>query len=539
MGNFFDQFDPRAQQPAVPPAGGAGGNFFDQFDPAPVNPLSDVGQTALASVPRALADIAGFPVDFGHAVTQLGFDGVNAVTGKNYQVPEIPAWMPGSANIKNWASDATGVNLYNPQTDTGKALQPWMEGAAAAAIAGPVKAGVSVGGLLLKIGTNVLKYGVAPRAAGTLASQGAGALGASPQVQNDAGFVTALATGGLSAKAFDSPRPTLSTEGQPSVADLHAGSTAEYNAAAANNVGLTPTAPQTIADNLTTDLGTFKPNRNTPQTAAWIKDIADLKGQPSSISDIMDIRQGLSQVARDNVRPDGSVTADGALAHSVMDSLDNTLQNGLGPQDVTGGANPQDALSHWSAAGKSWAQMRQAQSIDNIFNKVLNSGLSSKGDQASALVNQFRIIANNPVKLNTYPLPVQQMITDLVRGTNTQRAEKYLSGFDVTQHPWSGAFASFLVNRMGNAVGVHGAGLAVPFAGGIATRMRNDRLISEAQQISNAVRGGQPVPPTPPVWPPRPPWMPGYTPAVMTAAAGLSVAQQRQQALAQALSAPQ
>jgi len=545
MTNPFAQFGPSpiGVPAALSAAPVSGRNPFAQFGPpsvpGAVNPLSDVGQTAAASVPRAAADVLGFPADLGVMGAQGLIGAVNAVTGKNYQMPPVDAWMPTSSNIKDWASEATGVNLYNPQTDVGKNLQPWLEAGAAGAIAGPLKAGMSVGGLLLKMGTNAIKYGVAPHAAAGTASTVAGALGASPEVQNYVGLGAGIATGLAGAKTFDSPTPKLTDMGGPSVADLHAASTDEYQAARAANVGLAPSGTQAIADNLVADLGDRMPNRNQPSTAAWVKDIVTGAGQPSDISAIMRIRQGLSEVAGDSVRPDGSVTSDGALAHSVMDSLDNTLQNGLSPADTTGAANPDAALTHWSNAAGSWAKMRQAQAIDNIFTKVQNSGLTNKGDQATALVNQFRTIANNPETLKTYPQPVQDMITDLVRGTNTQRVEKYLSGFDVRLHPWSGTFASFLVNHAADMLGIHGAGFAVPVAGAIATQARNARVIGEAQQISNVVRGAQPVPAPQPVWPPRPQWVPGYAPAVLTAGGVLSDAQKRQQALAQALSAPQ
>jgi hypothetical protein len=176
MTNPFAQFGPSPI--GVPVASRtapvSGGNPFAQFGPpsvpGAVNPLSDVGQTALASVPRAAADVAGFPAELGVMGAQGLIGAVNAVTGKNYQMPPVDAWMPTSSNIKDWASEATGVNLYNPQTDVGKNLQPWLEAGAAGAIAGPLKAGMSVGGLLLKMGTNAIKYGVAPHAAAGTAS---------------------------------------------------------------------------------------------------------------------------------------------------------------------------------------------------------------------------------------------------------------------------------------------------------------------------------------------------------------------------------
>src|SRR5882672_5582482 len=124
MANRFSQFAPETV--AIPPGGGVPqGNRFSQFAPtapaaaAPVDQWQDVGKAAIAGVPRGLADVAGIPGDLVDIGTRGAVAGINWMTGDNKPVL-LPDWLPTSENVKQWTSNLTGLQLYQPQTAAGK-----------------------------------------------------------------------------------------------------------------------------------------------------------------------------------------------------------------------------------------------------------------------------------------------------------------------------------------------------------------------------------------------------------------------------------
>jgi len=477
---------------------------------APVNPFYDLGMSIGAAIPRGLADVAGTPGDLISLGTNGLVAGLDWATGQNKQA-DLPAWLPTSSNIKDWGSAATGINLYQPQTALGRAAGSLTEAGVGGALLGP-GAGLKTAAL------NAVRYGTVPYLAGQATGAAAKGLGASPGLQEVAQIAGSLASGGIVARQTNGASLVPAGRTAAEIADL---ATNQYAAAKAANVGLQQPAVQGIADSLQQLHDEFAADSDTePKSISQLGKINDLAQQPTTtITDLMNRMKVLSKIERDGVQPNGQSTADGTLAGHMIDTIHQSL-DGLTPADTVGGADPQTALSQWQAANASWRQLRQTQTVDNLFTKAQNSSSAVRGDLGSALTAQFRTIANNPKALNGFTPKVQQQITALVHGDNEQMLLKFLSRFDPEQHPWSAMFASAIAQHLTGGA----SGVLTPILGNLSTRMATRRVVGEAQGISNAVRGGQ-LPPTPAYAVPLP--LAGFYTA--------NVEQERQQALARAL----
>lgn len=149
------------------------------------NAVSDVATSLGSGIARGTADLIGLP-----GTVQRGFDWVGdqvgkAVFGDSYQPVRIGPRAPTGADIKQAATDVTGITLPTPQTTAGKYAHTIGE-FAPAAMGGP-------GGFFGKL----LKFGAAPAVASEAAGQAFEGTDAEPWARAGA----ALATGGLAAMA--------------------------------------------------------------------------------------------------------------------------------------------------------------------------------------------------------------------------------------------------------------------------------------------------------------------------------------------------
>jgi hypothetical protein len=195
QGNVFDQFD---AEPAPSSGGGMdpaanpmaaekpSANPFDQFDEpqhgeAQPSVLEDVINSAGTGLARGAAGLVGLPGDL--------FKWVNAdldwahdkLTGTKHPPTPMPDWLPTSENIRNVASDVTGVTLPEPKTQLGRYVETVGE-FAPSALAGPG----SLAGRLTK-------FAVAPG----IASEAAGEATQGTPLEVPARLVASVAAGGI------------------------------------------------------------------------------------------------------------------------------------------------------------------------------------------------------------------------------------------------------------------------------------------------------------------------------------------------------
>ncbi len=233
MANIFDQFD-------TPPRGA---NPFDRFDevhppmavgrPPPVQqPESgSYGSQIFSGLLEGATGALGFPVDAANAAIGLGMRGVNAAFGTDFQPSAEP--LGGSAGLRR------GLAISPPSEDVGPQMAR--------------RASQSVGGALVPLSTTARTAGQA--AAGIGAAFGGGLGGATAQQlfpDNMGAEIAGELLGGLGTGAAiggiaDRYARRAAERAVPTVDELRARASAQYDAAEARGVVAGPQDTQALA----------------------------------------------------------------------------------------------------------------------------------------------------------------------------------------------------------------------------------------------------------------------------------------------------
>ena len=517
--NPFDEFD-------APPMGG-NANPFDAFDAPRVKAARTgmdkatqvAGVAANALLPYATAAGMG-------AMAGAPFAGVGAVPGAAGGVLALGLGDLGTS-VYNLATPLFGGQRVSLPSETmqrgyqsiGATRAPETPGEQ---VFGDILSGAAGGGGQAKAFQTLASKATSPQAKNFMRAMGqntrgqiaagAGAAGAPSiatnflDVTNPAALLGLSLVGGGAGFKAGTPKPKLVTS-----KEIVEKSTDLYKQMEAANVNIAPTA---MADLQSAALSKARSLKYDPDTDKVVNEALDLfakkAGKPTSFNMLKPISFDMLEEFRKSIRDlpysEGGGKRGTDKQRMIIKALDDTIDDfmdNLTPAQTTSGDAAAAAAFIKEARSVRGAGYK-TQTIENAFKKATNASqrLDNPKDFLQALRSEFGKRADNEYRLLKFDKPTQDLIKQVAKGTNTQKALMGLSKISpnirqlAAQLPWYGTGYSALTALSPTAAAaVGGLQAAGAVARGVANKMTRgpaNRALISAAQPGGVIKPGGP-----------------------------------------------
>lgn len=415
------------------------------------------------AAPPALSDaITDIPKEIGAAYTQ----GAQHLTGNS--VADLPGYDP---RTRGELGPVEGL------LRTGKQLIGLPEIAAS----GIVGAARSIGGHLMAQGEHAVGTQIAPEIAAK----------DDPQKMYDAakGDVDTA----MSALAMKNP---VGKAAVPSIPELKAGATANYESPALTGLEVKPTAITDFATKAKVDLNAGGIDENlAPKTFAILSKLEKVPAGPSTVvtgNNLKSLRQLLSNAA-------GEPGKEGLAASRALTALEDHIPN-IAPKDVIAG-DPVAAGEALDTANADYSAAKHAETIDNKTIKAqLRASASNSGQNVANTVRQRMadiLDPERPDRQRGFTPAELTLMKQIVEGTKTQNAMRWAGNFlggggGLGALHSSGAGAGIgaaVAGPIGAAVGA----VTPPAIGHILKAIGNRGTLNDAARLSEMIRSRAPL----------------------------------------------
>jgi hypothetical protein len=428
----------------------------------------DVARSTLTGLGEGVTQGAGLLGDVQSVADQFGTWvgdqlGLKPLSPEQQARMDRPLGLPDiSAPTTAAIEKATGFDeiKHIPQTTAGKFART------AASFAVP--AGVAGKGLKA-----AAKYGIIPG----VTSEAAGQVTEGTALEPFARVGGAMVGAGGAASLLKGRKAAV-----PTVADLEAESRALYDAAKARGVLVSHTVFDDAIDDIVRKAQAFPIDEQlTPATWRVIQRLNEMRGTSVDLEDLDTLRKVIGLAAGAESK------ADRAAAMQIMSEFDR-FTAGLRPADVLSG-DPQAAMNDILRARSLWSRKAKAETIEQIFERARNAvgaNYTAAGMQ-TALRQQFRQIANDPLQLRRFTKEEQGVIKEIVRGGTVENFLRLIGKFAPR-----GAISGGILAGATYANPAMGAAL---FAAGEAAKAGSTRLgMGNVRRLDVMVRTGVPQP---------------------------------------------
>jgi len=256
-------------------------------------------------------------------------------------------------------------------------------------------------------------------AGGAAAAKGAGVVGRAGQAME-----------GTAKRLYDraAGSPTATVD------DLYKAADAAYKTADAAGVTFSPKSYDSMVDDINAKLKSegFVPKLN-PTIANAVSVLDDYRGQPQSLTQLKELRKGLSDL---KASPEANTRR---LAGDIVSQIDSYIENPKAGAVIAGDEAGIKALNE----GRSmWARMRKSETVEDILNNVD----LSKSDAATAIQSKFATLAANKRRMLGFSDAEQAAIRQIGEGKATPTTLNIISklapGVDLKGLLIGGALAS-------------------------------------------------------------------------------------------------
>lgn len=336
------------------------------------------------------------------------------------------------------------------------------------------------------------------------AAAGAGAAGA-PSIASNVFDVTnpaallglGLAGGGAGFKA-GTPKPKLVTS-----KEIVEKSTDLYKQMEAANVNVAPTA---MADLQSAALSKARSLKYDPDTDKVVNEALDSfakkSGKPISYDMLEEFRKSIRDLPYSEGGGKRGTDKQRMIVKALDDTIDDFMDN-LTPAQTTSG-DAAAAAAFIKEARSVRGSGYKTQTIENAFKKATDASqrLDNPKDFLQALRSEFGKIADNEYRLLKFDKPTQELIKQVARGTNTQKALMKLSKISpnvrqlAAQLPIYGAGYGSLATLSPTAAfamgGMQAAGATARGVANQMTRGQANRALVSAAQPGGVIKPGGP-----------------------------------------------
>lgn len=429
-------------------------------------------EQGMSGVNEGIAATLGMPVDAVTGVLNLASGGINALVGTN--IPKIEDPALGGQHIRRLM--APTISETQPQTRG----QRYARRVGQEVGAGAPLSAVGPLGLLGKMGQ------AAPRvlAADVLSDVGAG-LGAS--VAQDVAPDSALAEiagallggGGVAAMT---PRPRADV---PTLDDLRGVQQQAYRQVDETTARLTPQSTERLSANVVRRMtGEGIDDVLNPKASRMTRIIEDRAGQTPTIGGIENLRRIAGRNVASSLDP-----SEARLGAIQKQEIDDYLSS-ITPKDVIPDSGNADEIIDALSKGREVTQrIKKTEllegSIDRAERQASTSGVG--GNVTNTVRQRINAILNNPKQRRGFSADEIRAMEDIVRGTPTRNAARWLGRFS----PTSGNLAA--LSGLGQAYGAATINpiLAAPAASGLVGKAVGERLDKRAlADLLERVRAG-------------------------------------------------
>lgn len=273
----------------------------------------------------------------------------------------------------------------------------------------------------------------------------------------------------------------------PTIDELKAQSSALYDIVDNAGIRVSDEAFSAAVDSIAANVRGSGARRSlAPKTWKALDELAvDAKAGNITLKQVEELRRVLKKAQ-------GGVDADKASATRALREYDKFIEN-LKPNQLTGAAG-KETVEYLKSARSLWSRARKTEIIEEIIRKAKidsESGTMTSGYSHSLRV-QFRALAKNKKKMDTFTKTEQAVIRSAATGNKFERAVRLLGKLAPTnQISILGDVAAGLgVGAMAGGPAGGAVGLSLPIVGGLARRASNKRMEAYATQASETMRRG-------------------------------------------------
>lgn len=446
---------------------------------------SDIGDSVASRYQAGLLDIPGIPGDLGNlagdaggwvAGKVLGLMGkspeqVEAARAKAEGLTKGAVSLPGSEDIKQ----AVGFEAYQPQTGAGKVFDRYIGAGIELA---PSAVATGGAGAAKKIGGDVLKFAMAPAAAGEAAGEVTKGTALEPWARAGAMLLTGGAAGAKRAKVT----------GAKSIDDWRMIGKQAYDDMKQAGVGVKASSFDRAVSDIERELNVagFRPALH-PQVATVLKEMKSVRNAPQSYEELDQLHR-LAMGQTKNIDPDTRRIA-GMLAGKIDDFMEN-----LKPRDLMAG-DPNEAFKALSKGRDAWRKMRTGERIQNLMERArdrVGANYTAAGMQ-TAIRQEFKNFkwkgrreVSREFKMLTKD--EQAVVDSIIRGVSVENSLRLIGKFNI-RNPFA--------QTMMVGLGVTGSPLlagGMLLAGEGARRLSARGTLAKAERLGEMVRGGKVTP---------------------------------------------
>lgn len=457
------------------------------------NVLQDMGQQALAGIPRGAADVAGLPADLINLGTRGVVAGLNKITGQNKEA-QVPDWIKnlGSQGIRNWASEKTGITLPEPKTWQGAIAGKATEFGTGAILAGPgaiarsaLKEGA--GAAVRQAARTGLQTGVVPG----VVSEGLGQL---TEASGEPQWLADLMRmgGGLAGAGIAGLKPKMFA---PTLKNLDDHATQLYKQAKDMGVVVTNGSgrrmAQAVQDAFAKSGSSVGESLN-PGSAAALKEIrASIgSGQSLTLDELERLRRVINNAGAKITEPvDVKIAAD--MRHAFDDYLGT-----ISLKDVSAiSGNPAIAVGILKEARRNWTLKSKGDALQNLMDRAELSPSWRAGDKANAITAEFRAFSKNKNEMRFFTPFERRAIKNAVLANRPEAIFRWLQRFSGVSNPRTAGFGAGVGGGLGFLAGgpagaVVGSAIA-PVFGEVGRLTGNAIAMRDANIASAIVKGGR------------------------------------------------
>lgn len=277
----------------------------------------------------------------------------------------------------------------------------------------------------------------------------------------------------------------------PTREDLTTGINANYQGARNLGVQLETVSFDSAIRGIQQNMGSQYINATRhPQAASALEDLLNNTPPAPTLEEFDIIRQNLQEAARTALAQGNR--ADARLANSMVNQLDNYYLS-LTPNDVLSG-DPQAALSLVSRGRELWLNRAKSDIIaEAIEGAEVSSGVrtGTPASRQSALANEFRQIANDPVRMRMFSPEERSLINEVAGGSWTENTLRRIGALAPTNMlSMAGLVPAASGIAAGAALGGPRAAAAVAATGETAGRLSGAMTSQNAALLGALTRSG-------------------------------------------------
>lgn len=424
-----------------------------------------------------IANAIGAPVEIANMAIGAGMQGVNALTGSDFQPSQSP--VGGQEFFRN----LMGASIKPPTTDPGKQFSRRVfEEVGAMAIPGMGTIGKAAKPLKL--------------AAAELGSAVASGTGAAVAQQVAPGNALAefggQMLGGLTPSALLSTiRRKVAPRATSTVEELTTLKNAAYKQADNAGVAYSPQGYDRMLANIAKDVqaDNFNADRH-KMAASFLQDMVGKRGQPLTLTQLDQLRQN---VRRDLITPsygNQAASADAHFGYLILDEIDDFIATAKAGDVITGSAD--DANKLILAARELNTRLRKTELLEDALTRAERRAAStgSGGNINNAIRQNIRAILDSPKKRRAFTKAELFEMEALIRQGSMENFLRWVGKFSPTGNGLIGML------QVGGTI-LNPAMAALPIAGMVAKGIADKGTLNKVAKLQANVSKMPPLPKPP------------------------------------------